>query len=377
MACTRWFCSLPKTTGRTRKGCEEDRLCKKRSVNEEYLEAFRTKSYIEICNKAQGGLGKTTTKMLTSSSSSPSSSSSSSSSSSVPLCMQLTEYLLEPRQEMIANMTQRLNLHRLLVDYFEATLEACRCCDKILEAIHSARLAYRRIRRIVKLRKIADNDDQIHRDTIYRELSSFASQNNTFSVVSAVQFRDNHDKCVELLDGLKETRRKIRRRLTVKRVCKKAAGIALVASHCVVLAGLLVFAFHSVVGVVVAPSILGGLVGLLVKKGGERVGCSSSERLCEELDVAARGIYILINDLDTMSRMVKRLQDEVEHRKVVAEVCARNGKWEILKQVMREFSERESSFLEQLEELEGHIYLCFLTTNRSRRLVLQTITDKK
>jgi len=349
-------------------------LCKKRSVNEEYLEAFRTKSYIEICNKAQVGLRKTTTKMLTSSPSS-----SSSSSSSIPLCMQLTEYLLEPRQEIIANITQRLKLHRLLVDYFEATLEACRCCDTILEAIHSERLAYRRITRVVKLSKIvldANNDDQTHKDTIYRELSSFASQNNPFSVVSTVQFRDIHDKCVELLHGLKQTRRKIRRRLKLKRVCKKAAGIALVTSHCVVLAGLLVLAFHSIVGVVVAPSILGGLVGLLVKKGGERVGCGSSERLFKQLDMAAKGIYILINDLDTMSRMVKRLQDEVEHRKVVAEVCARNGKWEILKQVMREFHERDSSFLEQLEELEGHIYLCFLTTNRSRRLVMQTITEK-
>jgi len=163
----------------------------------------------------------------------------------------------------------------------------------------------------------------------------------------------------------------------MKSWCKKVGGIALVASHCVVLAGLLVFAFHSVVGVVVAPGILGGLVGLLVKRGGERVGCSSYERVCEELDLAAKGVYIVINDLDTMSRMVKRLEDEVEHRKVVAEVCVRNGKWEILKQVMREFHERESSFMEQLEELEGHIYLCFLTTNRSRRLVLQTITEKK
>jgi len=281
---------------------------------------------------------------------------------------------------MIANITQRLNVHRPLVDYFEATLEACRCCDTILEAIHSVRLAYRRITRVAKLRKIvldANNDEQIHKDAIYRELSSFASQNNPFSAVGTAQFRDIHDKCVELLDRLKQTRRKIRRRLRMKSWCKKVGGIALVASHCVVLAGLLVFAFHSVVGVVVAPGILGGLVGLLVKRGGERVGCSSYERVCEELDLAAKGVYIVINDLDTMSRMVKRLEDEVEHRKVVAEVCVRNGKWEILKQVMREFHERESSFMEQLEELEGHIYLCFLTTNRSRRLVLQTITEKK
>ncbi|KAK7382929.1 hypothetical protein VNO78_28593 [Psophocarpus tetragonolobus] len=339
---------------RSRKACEEDRLCKKRSVNEEYLEAFRTKSYMEIWNKAQG---KTSTKMLTSS------------SSSIPLCMQLTEYLLEPRQEMIANITQRLKLHHLLVEYFEASLEACRCCDKILEAIHSIRLAYRRITRIVKLSKMVL--DEANKDAIYRELASFATQNNP---LSTEQFRDNHDRYVELLQRLKSTRKEIKRRLTWKRVCKKVAGIALITSHSVVVVGLLVFAFHSIVGMVAAPSIVGGLVSVLVKKGDERVGCGC-ERVCEQLDVAAKGVYIMINDMDTMSRMVKRLQDEVEHRKVIASVCVRNGKWEILKQVMKEFHEHQSGFVDQLEELEGHIYLCFLTTNRSRRLLVKQITD--
>ncbi|KAH1214699.1 UPF0496 protein [Glycine max] len=353
MTCTGWICSL-RRTGRSRKECNEDRWYKKQSVNEEYLEAFRTKSYIEICNKAQEGIEKTSTKMLTSS------------SSSIPLCMQLTEYLLEPRQEMIANIAQRLKLHHLLVDYFEASLEACRCCDTILEAIHSMRLAYRRITRVVKLSKTVlddeddDNDDKIH--------------NNT------VKFRDIHDRHVELLQRLKSTRREIRRRLTLKRVCKKVLGIALITAHSVVLVALLVFAFHSIVGLVAAPSIVCGLVGLFVKRGRERFRSSycDDEKLCEQLDVAAKGVYVLSNDLDTMSRMVKRLHDEVEHRKVVAEVCVRNEKSEILlKQVMRDFHEHESSFLEQLEELEGHIYLCFLTTNRSRRLVVQEITDKK
>jgi hypothetical protein len=54
-------------------------------------------------------------------------------------------------------------------------------------------------------------------------------------------------------------------------------------------------------------------------------------------------------------------------------VCVKNGKREILKEVVREFHANESSFLEQIEELEEHIYLCFLTINRSSRLVFQEI----
>ncbi|XP_020206487.1 UPF0496 protein At1g20180 [Cajanus cajan] len=377
MTCIRWLSSLRRTSGTSRKACEEDGLRNKRSVNEEYLEAFRTKSYIEICNKAQVRIGKTSTKTLSSSSSS------SSSPSSIPLCMQLTEYLLEPRQETITNITKRLKLHHLLVEYFEASLEACRCCDTILEAIHSMRFAYRRITRVVKLSKMVldDANDQSNnnnnKDAMYRELASFALQNNPLSSVNTVQFRVIHDKYVELLHRLRSMRREIRRRLTMKRVFKNVAGVALVTSHSVVLVALLVFAFHSMVGLVAAPSILCSLVGLFLKKDRENIGLRACERLCEQLDVAAKGVYILINDLDTMSRMVKRLHDEVEHRRVVAQVCVRNGKCEILKQVMREFCDQESSFLELLDELEGHVYLCFLTTNRSRRLVMQEITEKK
>ncbi|KAK7280774.1 hypothetical protein RJT34_25841 [Clitoria ternatea] len=380
MTRTGWFCSLPRKTGRSRKECEEDGLYNRANVNEEYLEAFRTKSYMEICNKAQGQLRKTSTKKL------------SSSSSTLPLCMQLTEYLLEPRQEIVTNMMQKLKVHHLLVDYFEASLEACHHCDTILEAIHSTRLAYRRITRVVMLSKMVldctdtfangnNNDDQTHKDIIYGELASFSLQNNPLSIISTTQFREIHDRYMELLHRLKSERGKITRKLTLKRVCKNLGGIALVASHSVILIAILVFSFHSIVGLVAAPCVVGGLVGLLmkrVKRVRERFNTSSCERLCEQLDVAAKGVYILINDLDTMSRMVKRLHDEVEHWKVVAEVCVRNdGKCEVLKQVMKDINERECGFLDQLEELEDHIYLCFLTTNRSRRLVVQQIMEKQ
>lgn len=335
-------------------------MYRKANVNEEYLETFRTKSYMEICNKAQGQFGKTiSTRRL--------------SSSSLPIYMNLTECLLEPREEIIRNMTQNLKVHHLVVDYFEASLEACRCCDTILEGIHSLRLCYKRITRVVKLTKIKD---------IYRELVSFSSlqQKNPLSIISTMQFRDIHDRYMELLQRLTSKRGKIKRRLTLISVCKKVGGIALVTSHAAILIALLVISIHSVVGLVAAPSIVGGLVGLFIKRIKRiRVRKSYSERLWGQLDAAAKGVFILINDLDTMSRMVKRLNDEVEHRKTVIDFFVKNdSKCEILKRVISEFGDDdECSFLEQLEELEEHVYLCFLTVNKSRRLVMQQITEER
>ncbi|KAL1309284.1 UPF0496 protein At1g20180-like isoform X1 [Arachis ipaensis] len=362
--------------GRSPKTQDEDKSYRKPNLNEEYLKAFRTKSYVEICKKFQGQLRKirSTTGL------SSSSSSSSSTSSPLPFFMHLTEYLLEPRQEVIANMVERSEVHHLVLEYFKASLEASQCCDTILQGIHETRIAYAKVTRIIKLSKSVldgiDEDDQ-PRKAICGDLASFALQKNPLSIISPTMFREIHDKYMVLLHRLKSKRGKVRRMLTIKRVCKKVGGIAIIASYSALVVALIVFAFHSIVGFVAAPCIIGGSFGLMRKRFNFSRTPSSNDnkRLCEQLDVAARGVYILINDLDTMSRMVNRLHNEVEHRRQVADICLKsgNGKFEILKQVVREFHDYESNFLDQLEELEEHTYLCFLTINRSRKLVMQEI----
>ncbi|KAI4316973.1 hypothetical protein L6164_024892 [Bauhinia variegata] len=352
--------------GTSRKDYDEDNFCSNPNVDEEYLKAFRTTSYIEICNKAQGQLGKTNIRRVSSSSS---------------LFLHLTEHLLEPRQETITKLTESLSVHRLLVEYFEASLEACLYCDTILEGIYQMRLAYRKIKRVLKLSKmVLDRTDTDQ--AICGDLASFTLQRNPLSIITPGQFRDIHDRYMVLLQRLKSKGSKIRQKLKFKRICKKVGRISLVISHSALVIALLVLAFHSVVGIVAAPAIVGCLLGLFRKRvksvrGRGKQNTRASERLGEQLDFAAKGVYILINDFDTMSRMVRRLHDEVEHWKVVADMCVKNGKCEILKQALREFDAQDSSFLDQLKELEQHIYLCFLTINRSRRLVIEEIMDKE
>ncbi|KAJ7966905.1 UPF0496 protein [Quillaja saponaria] len=336
--------------GRSQNQREEDSLSSKPNVNEEYLEAFRTKSYMEMCNKVEGQVGRTSIRRL-----------SSSSSSALPLSIpHLTEYLLEPRQETLMNMTESISIHYLLLDYFETSLDACHYCDVILEGIHQTRLNYRTIQRAIKLSNTASQFGQ--QQAIHKELAAFASSRNTLSVVSPLHFRDIHDRYMVLLHKLTAKRRKIGRRLKFKRICKKVGGIGIVISHSALLIALLVFAMHSIVGVVVVPGVMGCLAGLLknkrIKSVPGKLRTSSIERLGEQIDTAAKGVYILTNDFNTMSRMVKRLQDEVEHRRTVADMCVNNGRYELLKEVvMREFLDHESSFLDQLEELEEHVYL--------------------
>ena len=166
----------------------------------------------------------------------------------------------------------------------------------------------------------------------------------------------------------------------MRRLCKKFAGFGLVVTCTAVAAALMVLAIHSMVGIVIAPGLMVCWVAAVKNRyalsGRRRIGGSCSlERLGAQLDAAAKGIYYLVKDFDTMSRLVNRLYVEVEHSKSIVDICVRNGGSEMLMEVVKEFHVHDSFFLEQLEELEDHIYLCLLSIKRSRMHVVQEIRE--
>ncbi|KAK6938997.1 Protein of unknown function DUF677 [Dillenia turbinata] len=342
------------------------------NVNEEYMKAFRTRSYLEMWSKVEDKIGGISIDRLLS-------------SSSLPLDVHLSQHLLEPQQETLDNMIETHDPHYLLIDYFKATSEACTTCEIILRSIHQTRGNHRRIERVINLAKRVQNEgvdctnDQCH--AIHGELASFTELSNPLSAISPKQFDEIHERYGFLLQRLTSKAKKFRRRSKLVRFCQKAFGLSLIVSYVILMTALLLFAAHSVVGIVAASGVVGlcmcskrvNKVVLHRHQGLWRRGLIQ-RRLGSQLDVAARGIYILIKDFDTMSRLVSRLQDEAEHYKSVAGICVMNGaSTQVLREVVKEFNTHETSFLEQLEELEEHIHLCFLTINRSRRLVLQEI----
>ncbi|KAB5557714.1 hypothetical protein DKX38_008623 [Salix brachista] len=322
-------------------------LSNKLNVDEEYKEAFRTKSYVEMWSKVQDQLRKTRIDGVNKVTSP---------SPSLPIHPHLSDYLFEPQQQgTLREMIEGLKFHHFLVDYFEASFEACHICDLLLQCIQQTVANNKKIRRVIKLGKrvqhSADYSDEISR-AMYRELAAYALLENPLSIFyTTVKFNDFHDKNLVLLHGLTSEQRRIVRKAKFRRICMRVGGGCLVISHTALLIALLVIAIHGMAGIVAAP----GIMGLLV------------------LDIAAKGTYILINDFDTMSRLVRRLFDEVEHRKALADMCVRNKKPELLKEVVKEFHTHDLCYLEQLEELEQHIYLCFHTINRSRKLVMDEI----
>ncbi|KAJ4964217.1 hypothetical protein NE237_024156 [Protea cynaroides] len=306
----------------------------KLNINEEYMEAFRTKSYMEICSNVQGHLRRTSTTKEEIF------------SSPLPSYTHLCDHLQEPQQEILSDMIKNCSGHclrRCLVDYFDCSLEACKICGFLLQNVDQTRTLYSKIQKIIHL---SNSSDQC--GLISHELASFAKLANPLSSWTPVQFHQIHDRYELVLYQLTLTRKKIQRREKLIRLCKKAAGIAVTLALVTVSFGFLKWKMKSVNTSVLA-------------RGGA------------QLDAAAKGIYILNRDFDTVNRLVMRLYDEIEHGKDIAKMCVSNQNKQLLMEVVREFKINESCFVEKLRVLEEHIYLCFLTIKRARRLVLQEI----
>ncbi|KAL6506685.1 hypothetical protein OROHE_022517 [Orobanche hederae] len=342
-----------------RKGCsgegEVSRRKGKSNVSEEYNEAFRTKSYTELCSKVEDELETRT-------------------------CPDegeyFSEYLLEPPQETVTSILENSELHHFLISYFDSSQEAGRICESVLQNIHQVGINHRTIKNITKL---VDQFPDSKRwtgtqyDTLYRNLASFATHNNPFSSTSQ-KILELHDSYVRLLHQLTSKYRKTKRRTKFIKYIKRGVATFLTVGSGALAITLLILAANSMVGMVAAPGLIVCCLGfLMMKKLKGQKRKVKKTGLEGQLDVAARGVYTLINDFDTMGQLVKQLYNEMERRKYVAETCVEKGKNEMVKEVVRDFHVHESCFLEEVEELKKHIYLSFLNINRARRLLVQEI----
>ncbi|RZC66761.1 hypothetical protein C5167_010451 [Papaver somniferum] len=362
-------------------------IVSKLNVKDEYMEALRTKSYIDIWSKVQGQLRKTSTPLTTNNDVVVDVIDRIATSiSRIPSYTHISDYLLEPQQEVLLELIQKSNLHQLLIDYFEASLEACRICGSILKCIDQARANYCKIQRVIKLSKRVpsdlpggiSNEDKVR--IIFGELASFAKLDNPLSNSSKLKFSIIHDRYGSMLNLLTVKRKKVARRVKVISLSKKAWGVSVVMLCSGLAIATIILAVHSLVGFVAVPGLMCMQLGYLKKKLRSAKNGLKRNKLNQfhnQLDAAAKGVYTLNSDFDTISRLVMRLHDEIEHGKSIAQWCVKTQKKQMLKEVIKEFQTQENCFLEKLGELEEHVYLCVLTINRARRLVIKEINCMK
>ncbi|KAK9270085.1 hypothetical protein L1049_025659 [Liquidambar formosana] len=334
---------------------------KSMNINEEYLSALRTKSYADFFTKVQVLVNEP---------------------SSTPCYHDHTfsEVLLEPAQDTIAaildasTLPKKPDLKSLMLKYFDVSAEASKICSHLLKGINQIQSNYRFIQQAVE--KI-DHYSPDKLGLIFSELSSFIVLNNPFSNPNKSDFKLINEEYSSILYNLKSKRKKVARKIKLIKYIKKASGVCVTAACSMVAITAMVLAAHTLTAILMGPAIFSFPLKRLKKKV-VNFKCFRSgllRKAGEQLDAAAKGAYTLNRDFDTMSRLVVRLHDEIEHNKAMIQFCLERRKDKFsLQEVVKELKKNDIGFRNQVEELEEHVYLCLVTINRARALVIKEVT---
>lgn len=310
------------------------------NIREEYANAFRTESYTEFWSRvldltlAHGAGLKPNYKPDN------------------PSYCVFVEGLLDPDQDtatrILSHSRTRPVTRTLLVEFYSQTANASLLCGLLLRDIDRIRNRYRPLRSAVR----SDNPE-----TVRRLLANFDF--HPFNLLTTSEFKRIQSGSIGLLDRLDLNRRKVRGRLQFAARVRTGITVFLVAlAVSALLTGTLV-AVHGLVALIALP----GLVWF---------GSGRVKRALAQLEAAAKGMYILNRDMDTISRLVERLRDEVEH--VVGLVRLGAEKRGVAEEVAREIAKNDAGFNQKLDELEEHLYLCFMTINKARGIVTKEIS---
>uniref|UniRef100_A0A0E0LFS2 Uncharacterized protein n=1 Tax=Oryza punctata TaxID=4537 RepID=A0A0E0LFS2_ORYPU len=364
-------------------------------VDEEYNQAFRSKSFLDLWSHAHHHLTHTLSSLKLSTSTpctggggggareddgdggTPDDSEQSCSYTV------LDDFVLEPSPESLARgarqqRRRRRRRHRvetLLIEYFDVTEEACEACSALLAAIAAARRHHLTLRRLLLRLDGGDDDAGAAKDALARHVRL----DNPLSPGSLSEFHDVHARCSPLASRLAAAQRRLRRLARALRIARGTAAVRLVGACAAAIVAAVVLAAHALVGIGVAAAAFGatpaGAARWWGRRAAEKVSSRHYARAGATLDAAARGAYIVGRDLDTVSRMVRRAHDELEHGRDVARIAMRgHGERPLLQEVAREEEECEEDLRAQLAELEEHVCLCLITINRTRRLVAHEMT---
>ncbi|XP_054817986.1 UPF0496 protein At1g20180-like [Prosopis cineraria] len=346
------------------------------NVQEEYRMALRTKSYADFFTKAQN--------LLTNK------------PSFYDNHIKLSEILLEPGQETIPSilndssiLSQKPELKHLMLSYFDITASASHFCIHLLESINLVHSNYLFIRRALDIieqhehkHKNHQEEDSNNFELVAFELESFILSTNPFSNPDNFNFQTINDNNSSVFQRLKAMRKNVVRKIKCIKYTKKASTVCAALACGVIAIAAAIIATHTLTAIIMGPAILSFPMKSFKRKVTQRVRVLRSStgflgKVRDQLDVAAKGTYILSRDFDTTSRLVARLHSEIERNKEMVRFwMGRKEEEKLGLEIVKEMRKSEVGFRKQVEELEEHVYLCLVTINRARSLVVKEMLSR-
>ncbi|RRT62120.1 hypothetical protein B296_00043636, partial [Ensete ventricosum] len=277
-------------------------------------------------------------------------------SPSLPSYRLLAEHLLNPDlptvTKILTDLEKRYHpeIHVLLSDYYVETANASLVCGLLLKDIDQIRRRYPPLKPTLRS-FVSDSRSRYGLQAIGDFLADVSKTTDSFDTVASSQrkFRAVQEGSADLL-----------KRLDLGHISDRPPGFD-VHHRCLCSDA----RFGNLDGTTAVPVVSSRLAS-----------ARRLARVVDQLDAAAKGTYILNRDLDTISRLVARLHDEAENTLTLLRLCERQDghRRRLTQEVARQITKNLASFHQQLDELEEHLYLCFMTINRTRRLVLEELS---
>ncbi|XBI67906.1 hypothetical protein VPH35_047178 [Triticum aestivum] len=135
----------------------------------------------------------------------------------------------------------------------------------------------------------------------------------------------------------------------------------------------------AIAGLVITTHAMTALLGAAPACAASRGSCCSTpawmkrlQQHMDRLDGAARGAYVLNNDVDTIERLVGWLHATIEGDKILVRLGLERGRGQhhTIEEVVRQLRKNHPSLLCQLADLEEHICLYFAVVNRARLFIV-------
>ncbi|KAF8013310.1 hypothetical protein BT93_I1223 [Corymbia citriodora subsp. variegata] len=279
--------------------------------------------------------------------------------------------VLQPNRERVEDALRHAKdntLTRLVSAYFDHSENTSTLCLWLYQSVRRARFIYSPlVELLAELPLDGDSFTQSHCNRVYDVFVQFDCHDNPFPSPDSHNFSEMRSCFSELKQQLDHRLQKSKSRVKFVRHAIAGSALCLFGTVVAAVACAIGVTVHALTAFVSAPCLT---VYLPHDKFSKKELAHAAQ-----LDAAAKGTYVLNNDLDTIDCLVNRLYAAVEDdRKLIRIGLEKGTDRSPILEVVKRLCKNHTKFLVELKDLEDHIYLCFNMINRARKLLLEEIT---